>query len=253
LKKKVIMINKIYSDATDALYDLKNNSSIMVGGFGLCGNPENLIKALYKKNIKNITLISNNCGTSELGLGILLKNKQISKIIASYVGENKIFEEQFLSGVIEVELTAQGTLAERIRAGRAGIPGFYTRTGINTLAGGGLPMKYNKNKEVIKISQRKEIKIFHGKQYLLETSLNANFSLIKAQKADAFGNLVFNKTARNFNDVMCGAATINIVEAEEIVPVGSITPEEIHIPGLYVQRIFCGKNYNKWIERSPFR
>jgi 3-oxoacid CoA-transferase len=236
-----------------AIHDLYDKASIMVGGFGLCGNPENLIEAVYKKNVKDIQLISNNCGTTELGLGILLKNKQVSKIIASYVGENKFFEKQFLSGIIEVELTAQGTLAERIRSGKAGIPGFYTRTGINTLAGGGLPMKYNSKSEVIKQSKIKEKKVFNGRDYLLEKSLGADFSFIKAYKSDTFGNLVFKKTARNFNDVMCGAAKINIVEVEKIVPMGEIKPEEIHVPGLYVQRIFCGTNYNKWIERSPFK
>jgi 3-oxoacid CoA-transferase len=183
----------------------------------------------------------------------LLKNRQVSNIVASYVGENKTFEKQFLSGILEVELTAQGTLAERIRSGKAGIPGFYTRTGINTLAAGGLPMKYNEKGVIVKESPPKDKKVFNGKEYLLEKSLSADFSFIKAYKSDPFGNLVFRKTARNFNDVMCGAAKINIVEVEHIVPMGEIDPNDIHIPGLYVQRVFCGHNYNKWIENSPFK
>ena len=193
------MINKIYSSFTNAVKDINDNSIIMAGGFGLCGNPENLINAIYTKGIKNITLISNNCGTTKYGLGILLNNNQITKIIASYVGENTTFETQFLSGDLEVELVPQGTLAEKIRSGGAGIPAFYTDAGVGTLVeDGGIPMKYNKKGEVIKFSIKKEYKIFSSKKYLMEKSLIADFALIKAYKSDAFGNLVFRKTSRNF-------------------------------------------------------
>jgi 3-oxoacid CoA-transferase A subunit len=247
------MIKKIHKNAALAVEDIQDYSSIMVGGFGLCGNPENLISAIHYKNIKNITLISNNCGTSNFGLGILLKNKQIQKIIASYVGENEEFENQFLSGEIEVELNPQGTLAEKIRCGRSGIPAFYTNTGINTLAAGNLPMKYDKHGNIIKKSKYKIIKKFNNKEYLLEHSLKADYSFIKAYKSDTFGNLIFRKTARNFNDIMCGAAKINIVEVEHLVKLGDLGSDEIHTSGLYVQRIIEGINYKKWIEKKITR
>jgi len=246
------MKNKIYSSFANAVKDIENNSTIMVGGFGLCGNPENLINAIYVKGIKNITLISNNCGTTKYGLGILLNNNQIRKIIASYVGENTTFENQFLSGDLEVELVPQGTLAEKIRSGGAGIPAFYTNAGVGTLVeDGGIPMKYNKNGQIIKSSIKKEYKIFSSIKYLMETTLKADVALIKAYKSDSFGNLVFRKSSRNFNSIMCSAAKNTIVEVEHIVD--NIDPDEIHVSGIYVDRILEGKNYKKRIERLTTR
>jgi len=246
------MIDKRCSSFSNIVKDIKNNSTIMVGGFGLCGNPENLISAICVKNIKNITLISNNCGTTEHGLGILLNNNQIKKIIASYVGENSKFEEQFLSGIIEVELIPQGTLAEKIRSGGAGIPAFYTQTGVGTLVEeGGIPMKYDQKGNVIKSSIKKEVKEFFSKKYLMEESLVADFALIKAYKSDPFGNLVFRKTSRNFNSLMCSAAKNTIVEVEHIVD--NIDPDLIHLSGIYVDHIIKGNDYKKWIEKLTVR
>src|SRR5512146_1360361 len=182
-------MKKLYPSADEAIEDVKDGATIMVGGFGLCGNPENLIAALHRKGVKNLVIISNNCGTTDLGLGVLLKARQVRKMVASYVGENKEFERQFLSGELEVELNPQGTLAERIRAAQAGIGGFYTATGVGT-----------------QIAQGKETRVIAGREYLLEMPLQADFALVKAWKADGWGNLVFRKTARNFNAVMCGAA-----------------------------------------------
>ena len=229
-------MNKVYPSADEAIRDLADGATVMVGGFGLCGNPENLIAALNRKGAKSLVVISNNCGTTDLGLGALLKSRQIRKMIASYVGENKEFERQYLSGELEVELNPQGTLAERIRAAAAGIGGFYTATGVGT-----------------QIAQGKETRVIAGREYLLELPLKADFSLVKAWKADTWGNLVFRKTARNFNPVMCGAAEITIVEAEEIVPVGSLSPDSIHVPSIYVQRLVLGKDYQKPIERRTIR
>ncbi|MEI6804924.1 MAG: CoA transferase subunit A [Myxococcaceae bacterium] len=229
-------MNKLFKSAAEAVSDLKDGSVLMAGGFGLCGNPENLIKAIADKGIREISLISNNCGTTELGLGVLLKNKQIKKITASYVGENSEFERQLLNHEIEVELVPQGTLAERIRAGGAGIPAFYTPTGVGT-----------------EVAKNKEIRVFDGREYLLEKALKADFAIIKAYKADPFGNLVFRKTARNFNSVMCAAAKITIVEVEEFVKLGELEPDQIHVPGVYVQRIIIGEHYDKWIEQRTVR
>jgi 3-oxoacid CoA-transferase subunit A len=229
-------MKKLVSSADDAIADLKDGMTVMVGGFGLCGNPENLIRALHRKGAKDLTVISNNCGTTDQGLGILLQAKQIRKMISSYVGENKEFERQFLSGELQVELVPQGTLAERVRAGAAGIGGFYTPTGVGT-----------------QVAEGKETRVIGGREFLLELPLKADFALVKAWKADEWGNLVFRKTARNFNAPMCGAATITVVEAEEIVEVGGIEPDAVHVPSIYVTRLVLGKDYVKPIERRTVR
>jgi 3-oxoacid CoA-transferase subunit A len=222
---------KIFSSPKDAISDIFDGAVLMVGGFGLCGIPENLIAALREKGTKNLTCISNNAGVRDFGLGICMANKQIKKMIASYVGENDIFEKQFLSGELEVELVPQGTFAERIRAGGAGIPAFYTPTGVGTL-----------------VAEGKESKEFDGRKYILERGLKADFALIKAWKGDAYGNLVYRKTTRNFNPMMATAAKVTIAEVEEIVPVGSLDPDQIHTPGIFVKRIIKGAKYEKRIE-----
>lgn len=230
-------MGKIYSDAHAALDGLLfDGMTIMAGGFGLCGIPENLILALRDSGTKEITAISNNAGVDEFGLGLLLQTRQIKKMISSYVGENKTFEKQYLSGELELEFNPQGTLAERIRAGGAGIPGFYTKTGVGTL-----------------VAEGKEHKEFNGETYILETGLLADIALVKAWKADEQGNLVFRKTARNFNPMMATAGKTTIVEVEEIVPVGSLDPDHIHTPGIYVQRLIKGASYEKRIEQRTVR
>ena len=229
-------MNKVVASAAEAVKDIPDNITLMSGGFGLCGNPENLITALHQKGVKGLTVISNNCGTTDLGLGVLLANKQVKKMVASYVGENKIFEKQFLSGELEVELNPQGTLAERIRAGGAGIGGFYVRTGVGT-----------------EVAKGKETKMFDGHEYVLETPLKADFAIVRAWKADTWGNLVFRKTARNFSPLMCMAAKVTIVEAEHIVPVGELDPDQIHVPSVYVKRVVQSVGLNKWIERRTVR
>lgn len=242
-------MNKIWDDAYKCIEDITDGSTIMVGGFGLCGVPQTLINALLEKNSRNLTFISNNCGTNEHGLSLLLKNGQVKKMISSYVGENKIFESQFLEGKIELELIPQGTFAEKIRSYGAGIPAFFTPTGVGTFVSeGGLPMKYDASGNVIKYSEKKEVRNFNGKEYVLEKSLGADFAFIKAHKVDPFGNLVFRKTARNFNPVMCTAAKIAIVEAEEIVDLGELKADEIHLSGVYVKRIIKTKIKEKLIE-----
>lgn len=223
---------KIVSSFKEALQDIKDGSTLVVGGFGLCGIPEKAIEALREQGTKYLTVVSNNCGVDDWGLGLLLENRQIKKMIASYVGENKLFEQQFLSGELEVELTPQGTLAERLRAGGAGIPGFYTATGIGT-----------------PIAEGKEVKEFDGKPYLLERGIVGDFALVKAWKADTLGNLVYRKTARNFNPLAAMAGKITIAEVEEIVEPGELNPDEIHTPGIYVQRLLLGTDYQKRIER----
>jgi 3-oxoacid CoA-transferase subunit A len=225
-------MKKVFKDADSAVFDIKNNSTLLVGGFGLCGIPENLISAIRKKEIKNLTCISNNAGVDDFGLGLLLQTKQIKKMIASYVGENALFEKQFLDGELEVELTPQGTLAEKIRAGGAGIPAFYTPTGVGT-----------------KVAEGKETKTFNGKKYLMEEAIQGDFALVKAWKGDKFGNLIYRHTARNFNSVMATAGKITIAEVEVLVETGELEPNSIHSPGLFVQRIFQGKNYEKRIEQ----
>jgi len=229
-------VNKIQPSADEAIRDVSDGATVMVGGFGLCGNPENLITALARKGARKLTVISNNCGTTDQGLGVLLQARQIRKMVASYVGENKEFERQFLSGELEVELNPQGTLAERIRAGAAGIGGFYTAAGVGT-----------------QVAEGKETRVIAGREYLLELPLQADFALVKAWKADTWGNLLFRKTTRNFNAVMCGAAKVTIVEVEEIVPVGQLEPDAIHVPSIYVQRLVLGKDYQKPIERRTTR
>ncbi|KFA93908.1 CoA transferase subunit A [Archangium violaceum] len=225
-------MNKIIASADEAVRDIPEGATLMSGGFGLCGNPENLIAALHRKGTKGLTIISNNCGTTELGLGILLKANQVKKIVASYVGENKVFEQQMLSGTLEVELNPQGTLAERIRAGGCGIGGFFTPSGAGT-----------------ELAKGKETRMIDGRLHVLETPLKADFTIVRAWKADTWGNLVFRKTARNFSPMMCMAGKVTIVEAEHIVAAGEIDPDQVHLPGIFVHRIIQSKNLEKWIER----
>ncbi|UJA01698.1 CoA transferase subunit A [Acinetobacter johnsonii] len=231
------MVNKVYSSAKDALQDVVQDSqTLAVGGFGLCGIPESLIAALKQTGVKNLTCISNNAGVDGFGLGLLLETKQIKKMIASYVGENKEFERQFLSGELEVELTPQGTLAEKLRAGGAGIPAFFTATGVGTL-----------------IAEGKEEREFNGKPYILENSLTADIALVKAYKADTAGNLIFRKTAQNFNPVCAMAGKVCIVEVEEIVEIGALDPDQIHLPGIYVNRIVLNATPEKRIEQLTLK
>jgi len=225
----------IYSSAEEAVMEIQDGATIMVGGFGLVGIPEQLILALVEKGVKDLTVISNNCGVDEWGLGLLLNNKQIKKMIGSYVGENKEFERQVLAGEIEVELAPQGTLAEKIRAGGAGIPAFFTPAGVGT-----------------PIADGKEIRIFDGKEYVLEESLRADFALIRAAKADKFGNLIYNKTAQNFNPMMAAAGKFTIAEVEEIVETGNLAPSTIHTPSIYVQGLLQAEQ-EKRIERLMTR
>jgi 3-oxoacid CoA-transferase subunit A len=230
-------MNKVYSDAVAALEGLLfDGMTIMAGGFGLCGIPENLILAIRDSGVNGITVISNNCGVDDFGLGILLQTRQIKKMCSSYVGENGEFERQFLSGELELEFNPQGTLAERIRAGGAGIPAFYTKTGYGTL-----------------VAEGKETREFDGHMYVMETGLFADLSIVKAQKGDTAGNLIYNKTARNFNPMMATAAKICVAEVEELLPVGSLDPNQIHTPGIYVKRILQGTAYEKRIERRTTR
>ncbi|MDA5192653.1 CoA transferase subunit A [Govanella unica] len=230
-------MGKIYSNAQSALDGvLFDGMTIMAGGFGLCGIPENLILALRDSGVKDLTVISNNAGVDDFGLGLLLQTRQIKKMISSYVGENKTFEKQFLSGELQLEFNPQGTLAERIRAGGAGIPGFYTKTGVGTL-----------------VAEGKEHKDFNGETYVLETGLVADLAIVKAWKADEEGNLIYNKTARNFNPMMATAGKVTVVEAEEIVPTGSFDPDHIHTPGIYVTRLVKGAVYEKRIEQRTVR
>lgn len=247
-------MDKVVESAIAAVRDIPDGATIMAGGFGLCGIPENLIAALRELGTKDLTFISNNCGVDDFGLGILLANRQIRKMISSYVGENKEFERQYLSGELEVELTPQGTLAERIRAGGAGIPAFYTPTGAHTaVSDGGMPVLYAKDGTVAKLSEKKEIRTFDGKDYVLEPAIKADFALVKAWKGDRYGNLVYRNTAMNFNPMMAMAATITVAEVEEIVPIGTLDPNHIHTPSVFVKRILQGKSYEKRIERRTLR
>lgn len=230
------MIIKKVGSVTEALAGLQDGMTLMLGGFGLCGIPENSITQMVKMDIKNITCISNNAGVDDFGLGLLLQKKQIKKMISSYVGENEEFERQMLSGELEVELIPQGTLAERCRAAQVGIPAFFTPAGYGT-----------------EVAEGKEVREFNGKMHIMEHAFKADFSIVKAWKGDEAGNLIFRGTARNFNPAMCGAAKITIVEVEELLPVGSLDPNEIHIPGIFVQRIFQGSNYEKRIEQRTVR
>uniref|UniRef100_A0A671SZ79 Succinyl-CoA:3-ketoacid-coenzyme A transferase n=1 Tax=Sinocyclocheilus anshuiensis TaxID=1608454 RepID=A0A671SZ79_9TELE len=240
---------RLYSDPLDAVKDIPNGATILVGGFGLCGIPENLINSLLKTGVKSLTAVSNNAGVDDFGLGLLLRTKQIKRMISSYVGENVEFERQYLSGELEVELTPQGTLAERIRAGGAGVPAFFTATGYGTLIQeGGSPIKYNKDGTIAIASEFREVREFNGRHYIMEKSITGDFALVKAWKADKAGNVIFRKTARNFNQPMCKAAKITIVEVEEIADVGTFAAEDIHIPSIYVHRIVKGDRYEKRIE-----
>ncbi|MFZ5970217.1 MAG: CoA transferase subunit A [Bacteroidota bacterium] len=226
------MINKVVAGADEAIRDIPDHAILMLGGFGLCGIPENCIAALLRKGVKGLTCISNNAGVDDFGIGLMLKTRQVKKMISSYVGENAEFERQLLSGELEVELIPQGTLAERIRAGGAGIPAFFTPAGVGT-----------------EVAQGKEVREFDGKTYLMEQWLKADFSLVKAWRGDTAGNLVYRGTARNFNPMMAAAGRITIAEVEELVPAGTLDPNEIHTPGIYVSRIFQGTNYEKRIEQ----
>ena len=247
-------MNKVHASAKDACKDIPSGATILAGGFGLCGIPENCIAALREVGSKDLVVVSNNCGVDDFGLGILLKNKQIRKMISSYVGENKEFERQYLSGELEVELCPQGTLAERLRAGGAGIPAFYTPTGAGTaVSEGGLPLKYASDGSVAKASEKKEEREFDGRKYVLERAITGDFAIVKAWKGDRFGNLVFRHTAMNFNPLCAMAGKITIAEVEELVEVGELEPSQIHTPSIYVQRIFQGSNYEKRIEKLTVR
>ncbi|WHX39195.1 CoA transferase subunit A [Mesobacillus sp. AQ2] len=228
-------MKRICTSFQDAVADIHDGATVMVGGFGLCGIPENAILALVEKGVKDLTVISNNCGVDDWGLGLLLKNKQIKKMVGSYVGENKEFERQVLSGEIEVELIPQGTLAEKIRAGGAGIPAFYTPAGVGT-----------------PIAEGKETRMFNGKEYLLEEALTADFSIVRAWKGDKMGNLVYHKTARNFNPMIAAAGRVTIAEVENMYEVGELDPNSIHTPSIYVQTLIEG-NQEKRIERLTVR
>jgi 3-oxoacid CoA-transferase subunit A len=230
-------VNKVFDTAESALDGLLSDGmTVMAGGFGLCGIPEHLIVALRDSAVRDITVISNNAGVDDFGLGLLLQTRQIRRMVSSYVGENKTFEAQYLSGELELEFNPQGTLAERIRAGGAGIPGFYTRTGVGTL-----------------IAEGKELKDFDGETYVLETGLTADLAIVKAWKGDTEGNLVYRKTARNFNPMMATAGRVTVAEVEELVDIGELDPDHIHTPGIYVDRIVRGDHYQKRIEQRTVR
>ena len=229
--------NKVVAGgAREAVRDIQDGMTLAIGGFGLCGIPENLIAALVEKGVKNLTCLSNNAGVDGFGIGLMLEKRQVKKMVSSYVGENKLFEQLMLSGELEVELTPQGTLAEKLRAGGAGIPAFFTPAGVGTL-----------------IAKGKEIREFDGRQYVMERSLTADFALVKAWRGDAMGNLVFRKTSRNFNPMCATAGKIAIAEVEELVPVGSIDPDQVHLPGIYIKRIFQGAGYEKRVEKRTVR
>jgi 3-oxoacid CoA-transferase A subunit len=229
-------MNKVFANADEAIFDIQDGATILAGGFGLCGIPENLIAAVARKGVKNLTVASNNAGVDDFGLGIWLRNRQVRKHIGTYVGENRLFEELVLSGELELELVPQGTFAERIRAGGAGIPAFFTPTGVGTM-----------------VAEGKETREFNGRTYLMEPWLRGDFALVKAWKGDQWGNLVFRKTARNFNPMMAAAAKVTIAEVEELVQVGELDPDGIHVPSIFVKRIFQGANYEKRIERRTVR
>jgi len=229
-------MDKTVSSAEEAVADIQDGVTLMAGGFGLCGIPENLIAALHRRGVKGLSIISNNCGIDGKGLGLLLDAGQVKKITASYVGENKTFERQFLAGTLDVELCPQGTLAERIRAGGAGIPAFYTATGYGT-----------------KVAEGKETRVWNGRNTILETALTADFAFVKAWKGDRFGNLVYRKTTRNFNPMMAAAARVTIAEVEHLVEPGQLEPDHIHTPGIYVKRIVVGARYEKAIEQRTTR
>ncbi|MBI1745070.1 MAG: CoA transferase subunit A [Acidobacteria bacterium] len=229
-------MNKVVQAAMEAVKDIKDGARIMIGGFGLCGNPDNLIEALRELGVKHLTVISNNAGTTDYGISILLRTRQVHKMISTYVGENTIFEQQVLAGELEVELNPQGTFAERIRAGGAGIGGFYTPTGVGTMVANG-----------------KETRVIDGKTYVLESALKADYAFVKAHRGDSLGNLIYRKTARNFNPMMATAAKTTIAEVEHLVAPGELDPDMVHTPGIYVKRIFQGVYDQKRIERRTVR
>ena len=229
-------MNKVLNNVTEALVGIEDNMTLMLGGFGLCGIPENSIAELVKMAVKDLTCISNNAGVDDFGLGLLLQNKQVKKMISSYVGENDEFERQMLSGELEVDLIPQGSLAERCRAGGAGIPAFFTPAGYGT-----------------EVAEGKEVRVFNGKPHILESALHADFAIVKAWKGDTEGNLVFKATARNFNPMMAMAGKITVAEVEELLPAGELNPNEIHTPGIFVQRIFKGARFEKRIEQRTTR
>jgi len=229
-------VNKVVAGADEAIRDLRDGATIMMGGFGLCGIPENLIKAVLRKGTKNLTVISNNAGTTDFGIGLLLETRQVRKMVATYVGENERFEQQFLSGELDVELNPQGTFAERIRAGGAGIPAFFTPTGFGT-----------------KAAEGKETRLYGSKHCLLESALTADFAFIKAFRGDRLGNLLYRKTARNFNPIMATAARTTVAEVEHLVEPGAMDPDSVHTPGIFVMRIFEGRDYEKRIEQRTHR
>ena len=229
-------MNKVFKNAEEAIFDISDNATLMLGGFGLCGIPENSISALVHKGVKGLTCISNNAGVDDFGIGLMLQNKQVRKMISSYVGENKEFERQLLSGELEVELIPQGTLAERCRAAGSGIPAFFTPAGVGT-----------------EVAEGKEVRVFDGKTYLLEHAFHSDFALVKAWKGDRYGNLIFKDTARNFNPMMAMAGKITIAEVEELVPLGQLDPNDVQVAGIFVHRIFEGSNYEKRIEQRTVR
>lgn len=229
-------MNKVFANADEAVADIQDGMTLMLGGFGLCGIPENCISALVKKGTKNLTCISNNAGVDDFGIGLMLQQRQVKKMISSYVGENAEFERQLLSGELEVDLIPQGSLAERCRAGGAGIPAFFTPAGYGT-----------------EVAEGKETREYHGKMYVLEEWLRADFALVKAWKGDTQGNLIFKDTARNFNPLMATAGKITVAEVEELVEPGELDPNQIHTPGIFVQRIIKGSNYEKRIEQRTVR
>ena len=233
---KTHWMNKVYPDAKAALHDVFDGATILAGGFGLSGNPENCIQELARRNVRDLTIVSNNCGTTEKGLGVLLAQGQVKRMLSSYVGENKIFEQQFLSGQLDVELCPQGTLAERLRAGGAGIEAFYTPTGYGT-----------------QVADGKETREINGRRCVLEHAIRGDFAIVKAWRGDRWGNLVFRKTSRNFNPLCAQAGKVTIVEVEELVEVGALDPDLVHLPSIYVQRIFQGTSYDKPIEQRTVR
>lgn len=229
-------MNKVVSDASEAVRDIPNGAVLAIGGFGLCGIPEMSLAAIAQRRVCGLTCVSNNAGVDDFGIGLLLQNRQVRKMVSSYVGENQLFEQLVLSGELELVMTPQGTLAEKLRAGGAGIPAFYTATGVGTL-----------------VAEGKEVREFDGRQYLLEESIRADFGIVKAWKGDAMGNLVYRRTAMNFNPMVASAGRVTIAEVEELVPVGSIDPDHVHTPGIFVDRIFAGEVYEKRIERLAVR
>ena len=229
-------MNKVFKNAEEAIFDISDNATLMLGGFGLCGIPENLISALVHKGVKGLTCISNNAGVDDFGIGLMLQNKQVRKMISSYVGENKEFERQLLSGELEVELIPQGTLAERCLAAGSGIPAFFTPAGVGT-----------------EVAEGKEVRVFDGKTYLLEHAFLSDFALVIAWKGDRYGNMIFKDTARNFSAMMAMAGKITIAEVEELVPLGQLDPNDVHVAGIFVHRIFEGSNYEKRIEQRTVR